>query len=484
MTNVTAITPDRSPVRIAAVRGFIQQHKSGLTAFARITDAALIGGSLWAVTAFYGSPWKDSYSLALACAIGLFVFLAQFHDLYRSWRGASIWREATPLWLAWFGVVLGLILFAYITKSSADHSRLVMMTWFIVTPIALTIWRSSLHLAVGVLRQQGINTRNVAIVGARDLGAQLARTMFNSPWMGLQPIGFYDDRSPAGSRPLSSDPLQVVGTLETLIKHAHEGKIEIVYITLPMRAEKRIQELIAKLSDTTVSVYMVPDFFMFDLLNASWTNIGDLPAVSIFETPFYGVDGWVKRLEDIVLASGILTLIAIPMLLIALGVKFSSAGPIIFKQRRYGLQGQMIEVWKFRTMIVCEDGPEVKQAVKADPRTTPFGAFLRRTSLDELPQFINVLQGRMSIVGPRPHAVVHNEQYRKLINGYMLRHKVKPGITGWAQVNGWRGETETLDKMRGRVEHDLDYIRSWSLWLDLKIIFITACKGFKNNNAY
>jgi putative colanic acid biosynthesis UDP-glucose lipid carrier transferase len=212
--------------------------------------------------------------------------------------------------------------------------------------------------------------------------------------------------------------------------------------------------------------------------------VGDIPTVSIHETPFYGVDGWVKRVEDIVLSSVILALIAIPMLIIATGVKFSSPGPVIFRQRRYGLSGQEIEVWKFRSMTVCENGDDVRQATKCDPRITAFGAFLRRTSLDELPQFINVLQGRMSIVGPRPHAIAHNEEYRKLISGYMLRHKVKPGITGWAQINGWRGETESLDKMRNRVEHDLTYIRNWSLWLDIKIILVTALKGFCGKNAY
>jgi putative colanic acid biosynthesis UDP-glucose lipid carrier transferase len=229
---------------------------------------------------------------------------------------------------------------------------------------------------------------------------------------------------------------------------------------------------------------MVPDFFMFDLLNASWGNVGDLPVVSISETPFYGVDGVVKRVEDIVIAGAILLLVAIPMIAIAIGVKLSSPGPIIFRQHRYGLRGNKIEVWKFRTMRALENGTTVIQAQKDDPRVTPFGALLRRTSLDELPQLINVLQGRMSLVGPRPHAVVHNEQYRKLIDRYMLRHKVKPGITGWAQINGWRGETDTLDKMQKRVEYDLAYIHNWSLWLDLKIIFLTVFRVLRDKQAY
>jgi putative colanic acid biosynthesis UDP-glucose lipid carrier transferase len=223
---------------------------------------------------------------------------------------------------------------------------------------------------------------------------------------------------------------------------------------------------------------------MFDLLHASWGNVGDLPVVSISETPFYGVDGFVKRVEDIILSGLFLLLVAIPMIFIAIGVKLSSSGPIIFRQHRYGLRGNEIDVWKFRTMTVSENNDKVVQAKKSDPRVTRFGAFLRRTSLDELPQLINVLQGKMSLVGPRPHAVAHNEQYRKQVDRYMLRHKVKPGITGLAQVNGWRGETDTLDKMQKRIEFDLAYIQNWSLFLDLKIIYQTMFKVFYDKNAY
>ena len=209
-----------------------------------------------------------------------------------------------------------------------------------------------------------------------------------------------------------------------------------------------------------------------------------MQALSVYDTPFQGASDLLKRAEDIVLSSIILLMLTLPMLCIAAAVKLTSPGPVIFKQKRYGLDGKQILVYKFRSMKVQDNGPTVKQATKNDPRITKLGAFLRRTSLDELPQFINVLQGRMSIVGPRPHAVAHNEEYRKLIKGYMLRHKVRPGITGWAQVNGLRGETETINKMVKRVEYDLDYIHRWSVWLDLKIIFMTVFNGFINKNAY
>ncbi|HEC73604.1 MAG TPA: undecaprenyl-phosphate glucose phosphotransferase, partial [Methylophaga aminisulfidivorans] len=255
-------------------------------------------------------------------------------------------------------------------------------------------------------------------------------------------------------------------------------------ITLAMSAEHRIRRITELLANSTASVYLVPDLFTFNLLNSRWVDYQGITAVSVYETPFAGVDSLLKRVEDIVLSLLILMLIAIPMIFIAIGVKLSSKGPVFFKQSRYGVDGEKIRVWKFRTMTVTEDGAEVKQAQKNDSRITPFGSFLRRTSLDELPQFLNSLSGSMSIVGPRPHAVAHNEQYREQIQGYMLRHKVKPGITGLAQINGFRGETDTLDKMQGRVHYDLKYIQSWSLLLDLEIIFLTIFKGFSGKNAY
>jgi putative colanic acid biosynthesis UDP-glucose lipid carrier transferase len=238
------------------------------------------------------------------------------------------------------------------------------------------------------------------------------------------------------------------------------------------------------LADTTATVYLMADFFTYDLLHARWTELGSLPIVSIYDSPFRGAGGWLKRLEDLVLGSLILILIAPVLLGVALLVKLSSRGPVFFRQRRYGLNGKEIRVLKFRSMTVCEDGPKIKQATKDDKRVTPIGKILRRTSLDELPQFLQVITGEMSIVGPRPHAVAHNEEYRALIHGYMLRHKVKPGITGWAQVNGWRGETDDIVKMEKRVQHDLEYIQNWHLLWDLKIILLTILGTKKSHNAY
>jgi putative colanic acid biosynthesis UDP-glucose lipid carrier transferase len=466
------------------VHRLISSESGRLSAVSQTVDAILIVASLALVTWLDVYSWEPGYTVAAAWAVGLFVFVAHFFDVYRAWRGSSMKRESARIVWAWLTVCLILLFLAFSTKTSSHYSRRIFLTWFAITPLILIVWRGWLQIALGSVRRHGNNARPVGIVGARELGAYLARTILAAPWMGLRPIGFYDDRRPSGGRPLAREPVEVVGSFDALVNHARQGSVDIVYIALPMRAETRIQDLVAKLSDTTASVYMVPDFFMFNLLHASWDNIGDLPVVSISETPFYGVDGFVKRLEDIVISGLLLLLLAPVMLAVAAAVKLTSPGPAIFRQQRYGLRGNRIEVWKFRTMTVSENDGPIVQARKDDPRVTRLGAFLRRTSLDELPQLINVLSGSMSLVGPRPHAVAHNEQYRRLIDRYMLRHKVKPGITGWAQVNGWRGETDTLEKMQKRVEFDLAYIHNWSLTLDLKILFLTALRVLTDKNAY
>lgn len=464
-------------------RGIAVPTHYPVAAFSLLADAATIAGSLWVISWLYGMPWHATYNVVVVGVISLFLLFAFFYGLYHNGAGVAARREFGHLLLAWLTTILGLLLLAYGLKVSEEYSRRLFLTWFTLVPLLLFLWRGWSRIILGAIR--GSHTQKVAIVGAEDLGVNLARRLLGAPWIGLEPVGFYDDRAPTGTRPLAQEPVQVIGNLNTLVNHARAGQVTQIFITLPMSAQKRIKNLIVKLSNTTASVYLVPDILMLGLLNAKWASVGDLPVVSIVDTPLYGLHSWVKRLEDIILATLILLLIALPMIAIAIGVKLSTPGPIIFKQRRYGLGGEEIEVWKFRTMTVVEDGStHLTQATRNDPRVTRFGTLLRRTSLDELPQFINVLRGGMSIVGPRPHALIHNEQYRKLIHGYMLRHKVKPGITGLAQVAGWRGETEVLDKMEKRVQYDLTYIQNWSLWLDLKIILKTLLVGFSSKKAY
>ena len=332
------------------------------------------------------------------------------------------------------------------------------------------------------LRRSGLNSRKSIVIGASQLGYNMANQIVSNEHLGIRFLGLFDDR---GEDRLPHEfKNQVLGNIESAIEMAKRNEVDYIYIALPMSAENRIRHILEKCSDTTANVYIIPNFFMYNLLNARWQSIGSVQALSVYDTPFQGASDVLKRFEDIVLSILILMMLAIPMLGIAAAVKLTSKGPVIFKQKRYGLDGKQITVYKFRSMTTQDNGAVVKQATKNDARLTKIGGFLRRSSIDELPQFINVLQGRMSIVGPRPHAVAHNEEYRKLITGYMLRHKVKPGITGWAQVNGLRGETETVNKMVQRVEYDLDYIHRWSVWFDIKIVFMTVFGGLANKNAY
>ena len=465
-------------------QGLIRPHHSKLVFLFRMADGLIIGLSLCLAMLLYGIDLGSSEYMVLGLtAIITFSICAEGLNIYSALRTASVHRLVFPILLNWVLVIFSCLLLAYFTKSSSEYSRVALGVWLVITPGWLILLRGAVKLGLSELRKRGFNTRTVAIAGAGEQGQRLAEVIQNSPEFGYRLVGFFDNRR-NGDRGGKKPAAPVLGDFDDLVAYAKSGEVDLVHIALSSKGQDRIAEIIDKLRDTTASVHLVPDFFVFDLLHSRWANIGSVPTVSVFESPFMSVHGWLKRVEDIVLSSIILTLISVPMLIIAAGVKLSSPGPIIFKQRRYGLDGKAIRVWKFRSMTTCDDGDNVVQATKNDMRVTKFGAFIRRTSLDELPQFINVLRGEMSIVGPRPHAVAHNEEYRKLISGYMLRHKVPPGITGWAQINGWRGETDTVDKMEKRIEYDLWYIRRWSVWLDLKIIFQTIFKGFRSESAY
>ena len=476
---------EKQSIRFAgAPGGAVRPHEAKLDSLARIADAFWICAALFIACAFYPEVWEVRHSMAAAFAVLLFYMVGQAQGLYRAWRAEPVKSEFTRVWVCWAFVIPLLLLVAFMSKTSDEFSRIIMFTWFFLAPAFVSIWRVALRMTLQEARARGYNTRTVAIAGASPLGEELARSIRRSPWMGMQMVGFYDDRHVSRLHPIDPQAGEVKGDLEKLVCEAREGKVDVVYIALPMRAEPRINAIIRRLQDTTASVYLAYDFGGFDVLRAQWGQVGNVPVMSVVENPFHGIEGFTKRAEDLVIGSLIMLGIALPMAAIAIAVKLNSRGPVFFRQRRYGLNGEEIRVLKFRTMTVMEDGAEVKQAVKNDQRVTKVGAILRRTSLDELPQFIQVLTGEMSIVGPRPHAVVHNEQYRALIQGYMLRHKVKPGITGWAQVNGWRGETDTLEKMTKRVEYDLAYIRDWELWMDLKIIVMTILGAFRGKNAY
>lgn len=345
------------------------------------------------------------------------------------------------------------------------------------------------HWLIGILQHRGLlavgEAPRAVIIGLSGLSSELAFEFKRNPLRGMNFMGFFDDRwSARSSEAKQKQSEKLLGNIAAAAEYVKTHDVQHIYIALPMSAQPRILALLDELRDTTASIYFVPDIFLFDLIQANISSIKGIPILAVCQSPFVGINGAIKRITDVALSIPILLLIAPVMLLIAIGVKLSSPGPILFKQRRYGLDGKEIVVYKFRSMTVMEDDEQVSQATRRDPRITRFGAFLRKTSLDELPQFINVLQGSMSIVGPRPHAVSHNELYRSLIKGYMVRHKVKPGITGWAQVKGFRGETDSVEKMQRRIDYDLDYLRNWSLFLDLMIIFKTIGVVLNDKNAY
>lgn len=470
----------------------IRPYESALHSVHRLLDAAAAAATLFFALRLTAPGGDAGHSLinewlvVVAAMVLIHHLVSEVTGLYRSWRGAGLARELRCIALTWGYTIMALFGAGMLTQYSARFSHESKLAWIFAAPAAMIVLRIGMRMVQRTLRQHGFNTRRVAICGANPLGVQLARNLNASPGLGLRVHGFYDDRPADRTEFVPRDAGRRAGGLDQLVSECRSGTIDAVYITLPMRAEERIRDMLTRLADTTASVYIVPDFFVFELLHARWTNIDGLPAVSVHENPLFGVDGIAKRAADLAFGSLTLALLAVPMAIIAVGVRVTSPGPALFRQRRYGLDGREIWVWKFRTMRVeaAENGPVVRQATRDDDRITPLGRFLRRTSLDELPQLFNVIAGSMSLVGPRPHATAHNEQYRSLIEGYMLRHKVKPGITGLAQVMGYRGETETLDKMQGRVRYDHQYIRDWSLWMDLSILARTIPAILGQKNAY
>jgi putative colanic acid biosynthesis UDP-glucose lipid carrier transferase len=382
------------------------------------------------------------------------------------------------LLLEW-GVVVAVLLFLGLTlKLDNAFPRRLLLGWFALTPLMLVLGD---FVSAGLAAHSNSARQRYIIIGANEIGVELERRVSQSVGMGKF-MGFFDfrslDRLPQDTRS------QFAGLCKEVAEFVRTNAVNAIYITLPMSKAPRIDDMLREFRDTTASIYFVPDIFAYDLVQARCVEINGIPMLAICDTPFHGMQAVRKRATDIILSS-IGLLVSWPvMIAAAIAVKLSSSGPILFKQRRYGLNGDEIVVYKFRSMRVCEDGSVVVQAKKDDERTTAVGRFLRRTSLDELPQLLNVLEGKMSFVGPRPHAVAHNEIYRKLISGYMIRHKVRPGMTGLAQVNGLRGETETVEKMRERVRFDLEYLSHWSPWLDVKIIFKTVWVLARDQNAY
>jgi putative colanic acid biosynthesis UDP-glucose lipid carrier transferase len=448
-----------------------------------IMPSLIAVGTLVLLCHAYGVVFSDFFQvLAVAVAI-----LSSVLPRGRTNGQQPVLPAAVPLALSvivrWMVIVAILLGIGYVTKYSEDFSRRVVLTWVVVTPVLLVLVALYLHEMMRRLLNDPKNTRGVAFVGCTEVSLMLAdRITRNSRSLGMTVHGFFDDRGP--DRLGHCGSMRRLGAMSDIFGAVQRKQIDAIFVALPMRQVQRVMDLVQELRNTTVSIYYLPDLCALDLLQARMGELLGMPVVSMCETPFYGYGGLVKRITDVAFALGILVVAAPLMAAIAVAIKLTSPGPVLFKQRRYGLDGKEILVYKFRTMTVLEDGRYVPQATRTDSRVTRVGRFLRRYSLDELPQLFNVLQGTMSLVGPRPHAVAHNEEYRQLIKGYMVRHKAPPGITGLAQINGCRGETTRVEDMQARVNYDLEYLRRWSPLLDLKILALTAVRVLRDEKAY
>ena len=447
--------------------------------------------SLVASTTLLGLPFTEPY-VALAIIAALLTLLVMARDAVQQANlvGAHGLTLASRIGLGWLAVVGVLLLLGYATKTSEIFSRRALFLWFLLTPPFLVGASIAVQQWLRALLVSSRNSRSAVIVGTTKMALELARTLHQRPELGLKlrcvfvdeaagdvPI---DNATSSAIRRIAGAEIRTGGRVRDYVNARH---IEVVFIARETHAPG-VREMCDELRDTTTSVYLIPDVSLYDLMQARVGDVDGIPVIALCESPFQGGSGALKRGTDIVFATLLLIVAAPVMLLIALAIKLDSPGRVFFKQDRYGLDGERIVVYKFRTMTVCENGDCIVQAKRNDARVTRVGRLLRRSSLDELPQLVNVLQGRMSLVGPRPHAVAHNEQYRKLISGYMVRHKVTPGITGLAQVSGCRGETSTLDDMRRRVQYDLEYLRHWCWLLDIKIMLRTLVLLVRDKRAY
>lgn len=464
--------------------GQLKTNATVISLITRILDVLLVAvsGALSYLLRFglQGFPMPLAYSALILVASLLVAVVFPLFGIYRSWRARGVLAPAMRVLGAWLVVLFLLFMLLVLAKQAETFSRVWLAFWFALTAALFVGVRIAVFAALGLARRRGYNHQKAVVVGCGPQALSLINRAEKEGWAGFDVVRVFGERS-EGTKIAGHE----IHPLDELFEYVSSHQIDEVWIAMPLEQSQQLKSVLEDLRFSMANVRFVPDLFGLFLINHGVSEIMDVPMIDLSASPMTGTNGIVKAVEDRVLALLILLLISPLLLAIALGVKLSSKGPVLYKQKRHGWDGRPFNIYKFRSMKVgADEEGQVTQAVKGDSRVTRFGAFLRKTSLDELPQFINVLQGRMSIVGPRPHAVEHNELFKSQIDGYMLRHKVKPGITGWAQVNGWRGETDTLDKMQKRIEYDLFYIENWSLAFDLKIIFLTVFRGFIHKNAY
>jgi putative colanic acid biosynthesis UDP-glucose lipid carrier transferase len=466
---------------MAGVPSHVQLHAAQLDLLAQFTDPICITAALGIAVHAYPEAWQAQDSAAAALAVLLFYCIGHARRLYRSWQSEPLRSEFVQVWVCWAYVVPLLLLAAFVTKTSVGYSRFISLTWFAVTPVLISGWRLTLRSVLQRVRVLGDHRRRVAVVGASVLGEEIARSVKHSPAMGMILNGVYDDRHVSRLDPVEREAGPIIGNFDQLVAAARTGAIDVVYITLPLQAERRINQLIRRLQDTTASVYLACDFGIV-ALRSNWRQIGNVAALCVVEDTSDTASRITKRLEDLILSAMLLVAFSLPMLVIGLLVKLTSRGPAMWRERRFHLTGKEVRVLKFRTSHVepgCDGPPHPDQE-----RRTAIGMLLRRTCLDQLPQFFDVLSGTLSIVGPRPHSLSHTEQYRALAQGARLRHRMKPGITCLAQVKRPDTDMDHVDQMQKRVEDDFAYGRDWALLTDLKIIVMTATSIMRGREQY
>lgn len=466
-------------------KSLFEQHSTPFGVLLQLLDCIVVVASALAAYRLYMGDWNMGgiYILLTSVVALLSIFMFQRFQLYQAWRGGSLNKEITNISLAWIAVFFVATAFVFVNKVGVLYSRGWIGIWAILGWINLAAAHIGLRMVLRTLRSRGYNTKRVVIVGHSQFTNQIADKIIGSPWMGFNVMGIFLTESAESSENTGSAP--ILGDIGEVAAYVQAQRVDQVWLAMPLREEFELKYLLYALRHSTADIRLIPDIFALQLLNHSISEVAGFPVLDLSVTPMVGMNQLAKTLLDTALTPIALIFAAPLMLLIACGVKLSSPGPILFRQNRLGMDGKEFAVFKFRTMVLHKQMPGlIVQAKKNDARVTPFGLFLRRSSLDELPQLFNVLRGEMSLVGPRPHAIEHNDLYKDVVRGYMLRHKVKPGMTGWAQVNGWRGESDTLEKMQKRVECDLYYIENWSIFLDIWILMLTVLKGLRHSNAY
>ena len=467
-------------------RALLSEYGAGIAAAARVLDVLVIGLAAWlghGLRFGFGAEIPAEYVACTLAGIIIGTVTLQLAGAYSSWRGAallSILQRTALTWGVAFAMLLILVLLVHLGEF---YSRLWLGYWFLGALTGLLLIRVGIYVVLVMLRRRGLNQRRVVIFGAGELGRQAARAARTANWAGFEVAAFFDDDPARAGTTIEGIPVRT--DVEALPAALQAYDASEMWIALPLAAEARVRALLHELRHSTANIRMIPDLFGLRLVNYSVSDLAGMTVLNLTASPMTGANRLIKAIEDRVLALAMLVLLAPLLAAIALAIRATMGPPVLFSQVRCGWDGRPIRVYKFRSMCPdADDGGVIRQARPDDPRVTPVGRFLRRTSLDELPQLWNVLRGDMSIVGPRPHALEHDEFYKEEIDDYMKRHKVKPGITGWAQVNGFRGETRTIDDMRERVDHDLFYIENWSLWFDIRILLLTAVRVFRDPKAY